>query len=137
MNNINFYLGLKRLFICFSALYAFAFFLFFYHEARATWDFCGSFRAAGGLNHCYEIAVHSPYFPKILYDWVIQLLQIISKVVPLVSAPNLFCVAILYSAGIFAALSLLLCSLLRTSKLALLWIIHGFKKSNSVELKST
>ena len=134
MNNINFYLGLKRLFICFSAMYAFAFFLFFYHEAHASWDFCGSFQTASGINHCYEIAVHSPYFPKILYDWVIQILQIISKVIPLSSAPNLFVVTMLYSAGIFAALALLLCSLLGASKLALLWIIHGFKNSNSVEL---
>lgn len=129
MKNINYTTGLYRLSICLSALYAITFFFVFYLSAEPNWNFHGSFTAENGLNACYETTAHPFFFPKIFYSWIVGLLQILAKIIPLTSTPNLFFVTALYSGAVFATASLFLHVVTRSALLAVEWIVEGFKKS--------
>ena len=131
MKNLDFKTGMHRVIICLSALYAFAFFLFFYHATEHNWNFHGSFTADSGLNLCYETVVESFYFPKMLYGWVIIVLQCIAKLIPLTSTPPLFLVSMLFSGAVFASTSLFLSLLLRAGYAAFNWIATGFTQSRT------
>jgi hypothetical protein len=129
MKNLDFTTGMQRVIICVSALYAFAFFLFFYHNAEHNWNFHGSFTADSGLNLCYETVVQSIYFPKMLYTWVIVVLQGIAKILPLTSTPHLFLVSALFSGAVFTSTVLFLSFFVRAGHAACKWIADGFTQS--------
>lgn len=131
MKNINYNTGVYRVCICLSALYAITFFFVFYHTAETNWNFHGSFTSESGLNACYETAVHSLFFPKILYSWIVGLLEVFAMLIPLTSKPNLLFVTALYSSAVFTTLALCLHFVTRTALLAVEWVVDGFKKSNS------